>query len=187
VKSEEILDALLTADTDVAAFFLSLSPEELALRIGTAWTAMEQLDHLNTAVGAVTRGFAAPKLLLRLRFGRSKAPGLSYTELRDAYRARLAAGGRASGAFVPKAIDPMAPSVEKRRDELVERWRRRNARLRQAVSSWSDQQLDSIALPHPLLGKISAREMLFFAIYHAEHHVVATKKRLPRCSTETFA
>jgi hypothetical protein len=35
-------------------------------------------------------------------------------------------------------------------------------------------------MPHPLLGKITAREMIYFTVYHSEHHVAATKKRLPR-------
>jgi hypothetical protein len=34
----------------------------------------------------------------------------------------------------------------------------------------------------PLLGTISAREMLCFAIHHAGHHVAATTARLPRPS-----
>ena len=181
---EDILGALTTSGNDVAGFFTSLSAEELSLRVGTAWTAFEQLDHLNTAIGAVGRGFAAPKLLLRLRFGRSRGPGRSYVQLRDAYRERLAAGGRASGAFIPKAADPAAAPIETRRDALVERWRRRNVRLRNAVGSWSEKQLDTIRLPHPLLGKITAREMLYFAIYHAGHHVAATKTRLPRFASE---
>lgn len=182
---EDILGALMTAETEVADFFTSLTSEELALRTGTAWTALEQFDHLNTAVSVVTKGFAAPKLLLRLRFGRSKQPGRSYVDLRDAYRARLAAGGRAPGRFVPTAVDLNGVSIESRRDDLAERWRRRNLRLRDAVGSWSEKQLDTIRLPHPLLGTITAREMLYFAVYHAEHHVAATKKRLPRFSADT--
>lgn len=181
---EDILGALVASEKEVAAFFSSLSSEELALRVGSAWTASEQLDHLNISISAVAKGFALPKLLLRLRFGRSKRPALSYLQLRDGYRARLAAGGRASAAFVPPAADLTASSIDTRRDDLVERWRRRNGRLRKALDSWSEKQLDSIQLPHPLLGTITAHEMLYFAIYHAEHHVVATKRRLPRFASD---
>ncbi|HUQ89218.1 MAG TPA: DinB family protein [Vicinamibacterales bacterium] len=181
---EDIVAALTIAEHDVAAFFTSLTSEELASRVGAAWTASEQLAHLNIAVGAVAKGFAAPKLLLRLRFGRSRRPGLSYVELRDTYRARLAAGGRASAEFTPPAIDVAASSIETRRNDLLERWRRRNGRLRGAVSSWSEKQLDTIQIPHPLIGSISAREMLYFTIYHSEHHIAATKQRLPRFASD---
>ena len=176
----DISAALLASEKDVASFFTSLSSEELSLRVDTAWTALEQLEHLNSAFGAVAKGFAAPKILLRFRFGRSKQPGRSYVQLRDDYRARLAAGGRASGAFVPKPPAASSASAESRRGDQLERWRRRNGRLRTAVDSWSEAQLDTLQMPHPLLGSLTAREMLFFAIYHAEHHVAATKRRLPR-------
>ena len=180
----DISSALIESENDVASFFTALSSEELALRAGTAWTALEQLEHLNSAVGAVAKGFAAPKLVLRFRFGRAKQAGRSYTQLRDDYRARLAEGGRASGAFVPKAPDASSVSIESRRGDQLERWRRRNGRLRHSVNSWSEKQLDAIQLPHPLLGSITAREMLYFTIYHAGHHVAATKRRLPRFAEE---
>ena len=33
-----------------------------------------------------------------------------------------------------------------------------------------EKQLDAYLLPHPLLGKLTLREMLYFTIYHVEHH-----------------
>jgi hypothetical protein len=177
---DDILAALTASENQVADFFTSLSAAELDLRVGTAWTAFEQLDHLARAVQAVAGGFAAPKLLLRWRFGRASRPGRSYIQLRDDYRERLAAGGRASGAFIPAAADSAAALIDRRRDDLVATWRRRNGRLRDALASWSEHQLDTIRLPHPILGKLSAREMLYFAIYHSDHHLAATKRRLPR-------
>jgi len=33
------------------------------------------------------------------------------------------------------------------------------------------QSLDKFMLPHPLLGKLAVREMLFFTMYHNLHHV----------------
>jgi len=34
-----------------------------------------------------------------------------------------------------------------------------------------EDDLDRVMLPHPLLGKLTLREMLFFTIYHVEHHL----------------
>ncbi len=38
------------------------------------------------------------------------------------------------------------------------------------VDSFSEAQLDALILPHPLLGKLTLREMLYFTIYHVQHH-----------------
>ena len=46
------------------------------------------------------------------------------------------------------------------------------------ADSFSEKQLDTFILPHPLLGKLTLREMLYFTIYHAEHHKKQTLKNL---------
>ena len=43
-------------------------------------------------------------------------------------------------------------------------------RLSARVDRWSDEDLDNTLLPHPLLGKLTVREMLFFTIHHVQHH-----------------
>ena len=176
---ENLVSALSAAEVDVADFFASLTPDELIVRVEDAWTAAEQLAHLNSAVSAVARGFAIPRFILRIRYGRTRSSGRSYTALRDDYRVRLAAGGRASGPFVPNRHDLSVLQGEARRHELLARWRRVNNRLQKALV-WNEEDLSTIRLPHPLLGKITAREMIYFTLYHAQHHVTAAKQRLPR-------
>lgn len=177
---DTIIQALSDAEREVAAFFASLSADEWVLRVGSAWTPAEHLDHLNIAVSAVARGFSMSRLLLRLRFGRARHASRTYEAVRADYRARLAGGGRASGRFVPVREDPASEEQSVRHQALLARWQRVNARLRSAVAKWSERELDRIQLPHPILGKLTAREMLFFTIYHDGHHVVAAKSRLPR-------
>src|SRR5215218_284937 len=90
-------NALITAEHDVARFFGSLPADAWGFRVAEAWTPAEHLDHLNIAVAAVAGGFAMNRLILRVRFGRSRRASRTYEQLRDDYRARLASGGRASG------------------------------------------------------------------------------------------
>ena len=177
---EALASALSASEAVVADFYGSLTPDELVLRVESAWTAAEQLAHLNTVVSAVAKGFATPRLILRIRYGRSRSSRRSDTELRDNYRAILAQGGRAAGPFVPARQDLAPAQVEAHRQGLLARWGRVNGRLQKALEPWDEKDLDMIRMPHPLLGKITAREMIYFAVYHSEHHVAATKKRLPR-------
>ncbi len=39
------------------------------------------------------------------------------------------------------------------------------------IPGWSEAALDRYRLPHPLLGKLTVREMLFFTLYHNAHHL----------------
>jgi hypothetical protein len=177
---EDVLRALAGVEAEVAAFFSSLSADEFVLRVGDAWTPAEHLAHLNVSVGAVARGVGMPRALLLLRFGPSFSASRSYEAIRETYRATLAAGGRASGVYLPPRQELSADEIERHRADLLARWARANARLRAAPAGWGERSLERIRLPHPLLGKLTTREMLFFTLYHNQHHVDAAKRRLPR-------
>jgi hypothetical protein len=174
---DEILRALAASEREVAAFFSSLTDDELIARVGSAWTSAEQLDHLNLAVRAVARGFSMRPWLLRMLFGRAGSPSRGFDEVRDTYRSGLARGAGAARDYLPRREQLAAAEVAGRRAELVARWARVNAAVRHALSRWHESDLDRVRLPHPILGKITAREMLFFMLYHNGHHVAAAKGR----------
>ncbi len=174
-----LIRALEEVEAEVAAFFGSLSPEEFVVPEGEAWSPAGHLAHLNITVSATARGFSISRWLLRIRFGRAGRPSRSFDQLTSDYRARLASGAGAPSRFVPSP-EVVEGEPEEVRSALLARWHRVNGRLRSAVSGWPEEALDRIQLPHPLLGKITARELVLFVIYHGSHHVTAAKRRLPR-------
>ncbi|MBA2669635.1 MAG: DinB family protein [Gemmatimonadetes bacterium] len=180
----EILQALTSVEAEVTRFFGSLSDEEVSSRQGKAWTPAEHLVHLNISVNAVARGLSISSWLLSLRFGRTRVPSRTYEEIHRIYRVRLAEGAGATGPYVPPQEELVGEAVASRRSEILARWQRVNARLRTAQEGWSERQLDRVRLPHPLLGKLTVREMLFFTLYHNQHHIAASKRRLPRFGSE---
>ena len=46
------------------------------------------------------------------------------------------------------------------------------------IDVFTENELDTLSIPHPLLGSISLREMLYNAIYHVEHHQKIIKTNL---------
>ena len=49
-------------------------------------------------------------------------------------------------------------------------------KLNKKIDSFDEKDLDRYILPHPLLGKLTIREMLFFTVYHVQHHQSLTLK-----------
>ncbi len=49
-------------------------------------------------------------------------------------------------------------------------WNQSSDDLLAAMDRWRDSDLDRLRLPHPLLGKLTVREMLYFTLYHNAHH-----------------
>jgi hypothetical protein len=117
-----------------------------------------------------------PKLILRLRFGRPAAPSRTYTRLRDDYRALLAAGGKA-GKYAPSPLGT-EPQAETARARILAEHDAAVDALVAACGRWGEEALDRRQLPHPLLGNLTVREMLFFTLYHNQHHVNVVRRRV---------
>ena len=141
-----------------------LPEDAFLLSKNSKWTAGQQLDHICRSMKPVAMAFGLPAFVLRLLFGKANRPSRSYDALVEKYKSKLSAGGRASGRFIPKVIG------FNDRDQLEKQLRNTVSRLVQRIDRYSEDELDTYILPHPLLGKITLREMLYFSIYHVQHH-----------------
>lgn len=171
----EIATALRAVHDESVAYWRTFSTPDFLAPIGTAWSPADNVRHLTKSVRPVSAGLRLPRWVLRLAFGRVTGVSRSYAESREMYRARLAEGVSA-GRFSPSARPPAAdPEAERARvmtyhaaaiDEMV-----------RIVGRWPEDALDRIRLPHPALGRLTVREMLFFTVYHNRHHVEVVRGR----------
>ena len=104
-------------------------------------------------------------------FGKTNRPSKTFDELVAKYKVKLAAGGRASRPFIPPFI-----SFEKK-DELIKKYTLQKQKLIAKIERQSEKDLDVYILPHPLLGKVTLREMLYFTIHHNDHHLELLRNR----------
>lgn len=128
------------------------------------WTPAQHIEHILRAVRPVAMALLVPMWFLRWRFGKPNRPPRDFEGLVQRYKEKLAAGGRASGRFVP----PVVPASDV--EAIASSLRKAVTALSRRVNNWSEQDLDTVLLPHPLLGKVTVREMLYFTIYHVQHH-----------------
>jgi uncharacterized damage-inducible protein DinB len=99
--------------------------------------------------------------------------------MKDVYLARLARGASA-GRFAP----PPAPATsDAERHRIMAFHAQTVAQLTSSIQEWSEDALDRRRLPHPLLGPITVREMLFFALYHNRHHLEGVQRRAGSSNT----
>ena len=143
---------------------------------GEAWSPSQHFRHLRKSSSALLNGIRLPRLMLRLRFGKFSGTHRSYTELRKIYLDKIASGFKAPGPFVPDPENSPADPAS-RRQEILSRWTAVTVELTNIISSWDEQSLDTIQLPHPLLGNLSAREMMMFTVFHTAHHLQRVAER----------
>ena len=142
--------------------------------LDSKWTAGQQLDHIILSVTPLAKALLLPRFILKRLFGKANRPSKDYDSLVKKYLSKLDAGGRAPSPFVPRIVD--ASQKKEQQSKILKPIKK----LCKRVDGFSEQQLDEYILPHPLLGKVTIREMLYFTIYHAEHHQRITLRNLGR-------
>jgi DinB superfamily len=164
MNKQEIIQKLHAQYAQFCELVQNLSPEAFILQPEGKWSAAQQLDHLVRSVRPVVLGLSLPSFLLRLVFGRAKHTSRDYDTLVKTYQDALAKGGKS-----PKAYEPNVPG-EGFQSFGGERLMQMIAGLDRLLESLSEADLDTLQAPHPLLGKLTLRELMYFTIYHAQHH-----------------
>jgi hypothetical protein len=167
----EIISALNKNVDAFNNYIVPLNKEQFEATPGGKWSAGQNLDHLIRSIKPLQPAYGLPKFVLRIMFGKTNRPSRTFDELVTKYKTKLADGGRASGPFIPRFI-----SFEKK-DELIKKYNEQKQKLITKVEKQSENDLDAYILPHPLLGKVTLREMLYFTIHHNEHHLELLKNR----------
>jgi len=172
MEKSEITSLLTEKHQRFVREFESLNEHQFCSSANDKWSASQQLDHIIRAVQPVVLAFTLPPFVLKIFFGSANRSSKTYDALVEKYKSKLAAGGKASGRFVPgKLTYAQKNSSIKKVIDLV-------SSLNQKVERKTEAELDQLILPHPLLGKLTLREMLYFTAYHAEHHALSTVKNL---------
>ena len=136
------------------------------------WSVAENMQHLIISTKMTALAYRLPKFIVRLIGGKPNRPTRTYEELKDKYYKKLADGGKASGVFVPKPIE-----IKYGKKKIMDNWQNATTSLINALTQKrTEKDLDNYLAKHPLLGRITLRELCYFTIFHTEHHLEAIHK-----------
>jgi hypothetical protein len=159
----ELSKRLIQEHQSFIDFISSLSNEDLLRSHDNKWNPAQQLQHVYLSLRAIQLGIALPKFIPTILFGKSKKGSRTYESLVETYQLKLKNGGKSPSFYEPKKS---VRDVGKLKIDLIHLV---NV-ISNQLSHFQENDLDSFLLPHPLLGKLTARELIFFAIYHVGHH-----------------
>jgi DinB superfamily len=166
----ELIQQLKHKHSDFTAYIANLPNTVFETSVNGKWSAGQQLDHIHRSTRPVLLAFKLPKFVLRLAFGKPNRPSRNYSELVQKYLSKLQLGGRATGRFVPQKLNP------RQKEKTLQAVTSTIILLCNKINRSAEEDLDKFLLPHPLLGKLTLREMIYFTIYHVEHHLVQTQQ-----------
>ena len=170
--NKEIQAQLLKKHNEFIKYISGLSDDDFLFCLSGKWSAGQQVDHIYRSVKPLLMALKLPVWAIKWWIGRANRPSKSYDQLVAKYKHKLSEGGKAFGRFIPEEVNP------KNRETICRELHALVNKLVFRMGKYSESELDSIILPHPLLGKITLREMMYFTIYHAEHHMKLAEKTL---------
>ena len=173
MNKDEIIQASKNIFNRFTTTCLQIPDEIFFLQSGEKWSISQNADHLIRAVKTTRLAYSLPKFFIRVCFGKPNRSSKTYDDLVAKYKLKLEQGGKASGRYIPKIT-----TIKK--FPLIQKWQKENEKYLESLElKWSDDQLDQYIAPHPLLGKLTLRELCYFTIYHTGHHLNIIKARLP--------
>ena len=169
----EISQGLIEASEQLVNYCSSLRDEQFFYQPPGKWSAAQQVKHLVQATRMSKLAYTLPKFIVRMAGGKPNRVSRTYDELVAKYKLKLAQGGKAGPAYTPAPLSH-AYGMKK----LIEEYQKQMLALEKALrKNFREEQTDHYIIPHPLLGRITLRELGFFTIYHTYHHLDSIRER----------
>lgn len=172
---QEIALGLKRVALQSALYWNAMEAEEFIAPLDSGWSPAEHVRHLTKSMRAVNAGLRLPGWLLWLRFGRPSRVSRHFQPLVNEYKQRLAVGGGA-GRFAPSKGEIPTDANAYRRHVLAAHDSEVH-KMSALILATRARRADGYFLPHPLLGKLTIREMCLFVLYHNQHHVYVVARR----------
>lgn len=131
------------------------------------WTTGQQALHLLQSIKPLNDALSMPKLLLKFKFGKANRELRNYDAIVKRYQERLV---DAQGKTFKGSKNMKVPTLSEK-EYILNRLQVENKKLQyKTLKRWSDKQLNTYILPHPLMGKMPVREIIMWTAHHVEHH-----------------
>jgi uncharacterized damage-inducible protein DinB len=130
------------------------------------WTTGQHILHLLQSIKPLNTALSLPRFVLKYKFGTSNRAVRDYDAIVNRYLERLE---EAKGITFKGSQNMKIPKL-KEKTYFLNRLQVEQKKLQHKTKKWSDTALDTLILPHPLMGKMPVREIIMWTVYHVEHH-----------------
>lgn len=130
------------------------------------WTTGQHALHLLQSIKPLNDVLSLPRFWYKFAFGINTRHIQDYDTIVKSYQAAL----KEHPNYILKASRKMKAPKLKDKTYIMNRIQVESKKLQYKTRRISDKNLDTLVLPHPLLGKMPIREILMWTAYHVEHH-----------------
>ncbi|WP_341221234.1 DinB family protein [Polaribacter atrinae] len=137
------------------------------------WTVGQQILHLVNSLQMLNNALSYPRFFLKYKFGLCNREPRDYKTIVNKYQQKLVDHKDKAKKYNQKLKKPL----QKDRERLLTKLQIQSKKLQYKIKKISDINLDSLVIPHPLMGKMTIREIIMWTAHHTEHHTTILKKK----------
>lgn len=136
------------------------------------WSTSQHIQHLVDSLQLLNNALSYPRFILKYKFGTCNRALRDYETVAKIYQQKLIENIDKAKVFNQKLKKPTLQE----RDRLLTRLQIQQKKLQYKTVHISEKNLDTLVLPHPLMGKMTVREIIMWTAYHTEHHTKTLQK-----------
>ena len=172
MQKQEIADLLEQKHQELFSWIEKQPDENWEKGPEGKWTLGQHVMHLVNSLQLLNNALSYPKFILKYKFGTSNRPSRDYETVAKRYRDKLAENQERARNFNQNLKKPTL----REKDRLLTRFQIQQKKLQYKTRKISDKNLDTLLVPHPLMGKMTIREIIMWTAYHTEHHTETLQK-----------
>jgi hypothetical protein len=173
MTSKATIEKLLTDSVlEFNELITTLDEKKFETNYNNKWSAGQDLVHLIKLLRILNIAFKIPKPILSILYGINKKEQRTVDELKSLYKNALKGGAKSPNLYIPK------PVLFNHKNELIKKHTLLNDAFIKLLNKHSDVDLDKYLVPHPIIGKISLRELAIFTSFHTVHHFELLKSKI---------
>lgn len=173
MNKEAIVDSIEAKHTELIDWLKHQPEDSWTTGPEGKWTQGQHALHLLQSIKPLNTALSMPKFMLRYKFGKANRSVRNYDTIVNRYQERLK---DAKGKTYKGSQNMKVPSI-KDKAYILNRLQVEQKKLQHKTKKMSDQSLDNLILPHPLMGKMPIREMIMWTAHHVEHHTDTLKNK----------
>ena len=173
MDKQSIADILEEKNQNLLTWLEKQDPEKWQKGPEGKWTTGQQALHLLQSIKPLNDALSMPKFLLRYKFGKANREVRDYETVVQRYQDRLK---ETQGRTFKGSQNMKVPNLTEK-EYILTRLQVENKKLQYKTKKMSDKNLDTLILPHPLMGKMPVREIIMWTAYHIEHHTKTLQEK----------
>lgn len=135
------------------------------------WTTGQHILHLVDSLQLLNNALSYPKFVLKFKFGTCNRAIRDYNTVAKNYQDKLEKNQDRARKFNQK----LKKTTLKERERLLTKLQIQQKKLQYKTKKISDKNLNTLLILHPLMGKMTIREIIMWTAHHTKHHTETLK------------